>query len=102
MSSRNRRVKQDEIAKMADRCRLLLIDELDALITPKQELLYNLFEWPCNSSSNLLVISIANTMDLPDRLNKKISSRMGHNRLVYQPYSKAQIESILESRLAGI
>ena len=28
--------------------RVLLVDELDALITPKQTLLYNLFEWPCN------------------------------------------------------
>lgn len=83
MTSRSKRVRQDDIAKMADRVRLLLIDELDALITPKQELLYNLFEWPCNSSSKLLVISIANTMDLPERLNAKVASRMGHNRLVY-------------------
>ncbi len=26
----------------------VLIDELDALVTPKQTLLYNLFNWPCS------------------------------------------------------
>jgi|TARA_B110000285_G_C15035673_1_gene569123 origin recognition complex subunit 1 len=79
-----------------------LIDELDALITPKQTLLYNLFEWPCNSNSNLLVISIANTMDLPERLQSKITSRIGKERLVYEPYKADQIEMILESRLKDI
>jgi origin recognition complex subunit 1 len=48
--------------------RVLLIDELDALVTKKQTLLYNLFDWPCHSHSRLLVIAIANTMDLPEKL----------------------------------
>ena len=47
---------------------LVLIDELDALITTKQTLLYNLFDWPNHQNSKLLLISIANTMDLPERL----------------------------------
>ncbi len=55
-------------AKIGSKVRVLLVDELDALVTPKKTLLYNLFEWPCNINSNLLVISIANTMDLPERL----------------------------------
>jgi len=54
--------------KVAEKIRVLLVDELDALITQKQTLLYNLFEWPCNNTSRLLVISIANTMNLPERL----------------------------------
>ena len=81
---------------------MLLVDELDALITQKQTLLYNLFEWPCNQNSRLLVISIANTMNLPERLQSKIQSRIGNNRLVYQPYNKEQIKTILASRLTGI
>jgi Cdc6-like AAA superfamily ATPase len=28
--------------------RVVLIDELDALVTAKQTLLYNLFDWPCH------------------------------------------------------
>lgn len=82
--------------------RVVLIDELDALITKKQTLLYNLFDWPCNQNSRLLVIAIANTMDLPERLQSKISSRIGNNRLVYEPYNVNQIQEILLSRLKGI
>ncbi len=48
--------------------RVVLIDELDALMTSKQTLMYNLFDWPCHANSNLLVVSIANTMDLPERM----------------------------------
>lgn len=82
--------------------RLILVDELDALVTKKQTLLYNLFDWPCHQNSKLLIVSIANMMDLPDRLQQKISSRIGNNRLVYQPYSKQQIIEILMSRLAEV
>jgi origin recognition complex subunit 1 len=75
----------------ASKIRVILIDELDALVTSKQTLLYNLFDWPCHQNSRLLVISIANTMDLPERLQEKIKSFIGKNRLVYDPYNKEQI-----------
>ena len=78
-----------QLTKSAEKMRVVLIDELDALITKKQTLLYNLFDWPCNQNSRLLVIAIANTMDLPERLQSKIASRIGNNRLVYEPYSVA-------------
>ena len=82
--------------------RVILIDELDALLTQKQTLLYNLFDWPCHKNSRLLLISIANTMDLPERMQTKISSRIGNNRLVYEPYNQHQILKILKSRLNDI
>ena len=81
---------------------MVLIDELDALVNKKQTLLYNLFDWPCHQNSRLLIIAIANTMDLPERLQAKIASRIGNSRLVYEPYNKEQIQTILESRLHGI
>ena len=52
----------------SEQMRVILVDELDALVTKKQTLLYNLFDWPCHQNSKLLVISIANTMDLPERM----------------------------------
>ena len=67
----------------ANKMRVILIDELDALVTKKQTILYNLFDWPCHKNSRLLVLAIANTMDLPERMQAKISSRIGNNRLVY-------------------
>jgi len=62
------KIDTKQAQKVAEKIRVLLVDELDALITQKQTLLYNLFEWPCNNTSRLLVISIANTMNLPERL----------------------------------
>lgn len=62
------RLEIERLRNSADKLRVLLIDELDALVTKKQTLLYNLFDWPCHSHSKLLVIAIANTMDLPEKL----------------------------------
>jgi origin recognition complex subunit 1 len=55
-------------SKKEDRVKLVLIDELDALLTKKQTLLYNLFDWPSYENSGLLIIAIANTMDLPEKM----------------------------------
>jgi len=94
--------KDKEMAEDAEKVRLVLVDELDALMTKKQTLLYNLFDWPTYENSRLLVVAIANTMDLPERLQRKIASRIGNKRLVYEPYSIEQIRTILASRLAGL
>lgn len=57
---------------------ILVMDELDQLVTKKQTLIYNMFNWPTRPDSNLIVIAIANTMDLPERvLSNKVASRLG-------------------------
>lgn len=62
LSKNNKNKKVAEEAKrIASKIRIVLIDELDALITSKQTLLYNLFNWPCSQYSKLLLVSIANT-----------------------------------------
>lgn len=85
----------DRLYQACSKLRVVLIDELDALVSKKQTLLYNLFDWPCHENSRLLVISIANTMDLPEKLQPKIKSRIGNNRLVYEPYGMEQIAQII-------
>lgn len=47
---------------------VLLVDELDILCNRRQDVVYNLLDWPSKSSAQLVVITIANTMDLPERL----------------------------------
>lgn len=43
---------------------------------------------------------IANTMDLPERLLPKISSRMGAlRRLQFMPYTPEQMETIIRTRV---
>lgn len=57
---------------------VVLMDELDQLVTKNQSLMYNFFNWPSLPDSKLIVLAVANTMDLPERmLSNKISSRLG-------------------------
>eukprot|EP00793_Prasinoderma_coloniale_P005673 PRCOL_00004147-RA len=84
---------------------LLVVDELDSLVTRRQEVLYNLFEWslaaPRKGVPRLAVIGIANTMDLPERLLPRILSRAGLRRTPFQPYVREQIEQIVRARLGA-
>ena len=80
---------------------VVLVDELDYMLTQRQEVLYNLFEWPGRKNAGLAVIGIANTLDLPERLDPKVRSRLGSRRLTFTTYVPAQIESILTQRLSG-
>ena len=82
--------------------RVLLVDELDSLVTKKQNIIYNIFDWPSYTFSNLVVVGIANTMNLPETLLPKISSRIGGSRLIYEPYNKKEISTILNDRLGGL
>lgn len=60
---------------------VVLVDELDQMITKKQDVVYNFFNWPHMPHSKLIVIAVANTMDLPEReLSGKIRSRLGEIR----------------------
>ena len=57
---------------------VVLMDELDQLVTKNQGIMYNFFNWPSLRHSRLIVLAVANTMDLPERtLSNKISSRLG-------------------------
>lgn len=88
LSALKNKAYSEHLKQESEKLRIVLIDELDALVTKKQTLLYNLFDWPCHAHSRLLIIAIANTMDLPEKLQSKIASRIGNNRLVYEPYNR--------------
>ncbi|CAM8976188.1 unnamed protein product [Rhodiola kirilowii] len=81
---------------------ILLIDELDLLVTRNQSVLYNILDWPTKPNSKLIVIGIANTMDLPEKLLPRISSRMGIQRLCFGPYNYQQLQQIISTRLMRI
>ncbi|XP_061681606.1 origin recognition complex subunit 1 isoform X2 [Syngnathoides biaculeatus] len=79
---------------------VLLVDELDLLWTRKQNVMYNLFDWPTHRHSRLVVLTIANTMDLPERIMiNRVSSRLGLARMSFQPYGFKQLQQIIMSRL---
>jgi origin recognition complex subunit 1 len=81
----------------------------------KQTVLYNLFNWPTLPHSRLIVIAIANTMNLADMLPNKIQSRVGIvlatsdgvdlvglTRVNFEPYKADQLIKIIESRLQNV
>ena len=82
---------------------VFLVDELDMLCNRKQSVLYNIFDWPSKPEGKLIIIAIANTMDLPERVMiNRVSSRLGLTRQTFQPYTHEQLQTIVASRLEGL
>lgn len=82
---------------------VVLMDELDQLVTKTQSVMYNFFNWPGLRHSRLIVLAVANTMDLPERtLSNKISSRLGLTRILFPGYTHEQLMAIIRSRLESV
>lgn len=82
---------------------IVLMDELDQIATKKQNVMYNFFNWPTYNTSKLIVVAVANTMDLPERvLSNKISSRLGLRRIQFKGYTFQQLADIITHRLEMI
>jgi Cdc6-like AAA superfamily ATPase len=78
---------------------LLVIDEIDGLFINDKEWLYRLYSLPFEMKSKLLLITIANSVDLGSRMMPNLASR-GHKPLevVFKPYSAEEAKNILISR----
>ncbi|KRZ74632.1 Origin recognition complex subunit 1 [Trichinella papuae] len=81
---------------------IALLDEVDYMIAGKQRTLYQVFDWSTLENSKLVLLTVANTLDFPERiLCKRITSRLGLTRLCFPSYSHAEIQKIIEVRLSG-
>lgn len=80
---------------------LLVLDEIDQLAGKKQSILYSIFEWPSLPNSNIILIGIANALDLTDRLLPRLNTRLGlkPKLLHFAPYTKQQLIDIFHQRL---
>lgn len=79
---------------------LVILDEVDRLVDLDLALLYGLFEWSMQPSSRLILIGIANALDLTDRFLPRLKSRnLKPELLPFMPYTAAQIAGILTSKL---
>lgn len=97
--------KQNQSATKPTNYIVCLLDELDYLVTKNESIVYNFFDWPQQINSGLIVIGIANTMDLPERLNKRSLSRLGGQqlmRIAFKAYTHEQINDILADRLKNL
>lgn len=83
--------------------RLLILDEIDQLDSRKQNILYTIFEWPSYTKSKLILIGIANALDLTDRILPRLQSKceLKPRLMHFAPYSKTQIIEIYKERLGS-
>ncbi|WAR11465.1 CDC6-like protein, partial [Mya arenaria] len=51
---------------------VMVLDEIDQLDSKNQEILYTIFEWPSLKKSRLILVGIANALDLTDRLESDL------------------------------
>lgn len=80
---------------------LLVLDEMDQLETKNQAVLYSIFEWPSKPGSKLVLVGIANALDLTDRILPRLQARceLKPTLLHFKPYAKDQIMDIITERL---
>lgn len=79
---------------------VLMLDELDYLVTKKETLVYNFFDWPLRATTaRLVVIGISNTITLPEKMSTRVQSRIGGNRCYFKSYNVEDTMTILKTRL---
>lgn len=66
-----------------------------------QNVLYHIFEWPSIKNSKLLLVGIANSLDLTDRLLIRLQAKCELKPIVmhFPAYNKTEIIEIFKSRL---
>lgn len=79
------------------------LDEIDHLLNSDVDILYTLFEWSMQKSSHLILIGIANALDLTDRFLPRLKAKNLKPRLLpFLPYTAAQITSVITTRLQSL
>ncbi|CAI4225815.1 unnamed protein product [Auanema sp. JU1783] len=78
---------------------ILILDEVDHLSTGSNSVLYAAFKWPFELSSKLILIGIANSIDLTERVLPKLKLVQAPKRILFTPYTQENIASILEDRM---
>ncbi|ELT90542.1 hypothetical protein CAPTEDRAFT_148720 [Capitella teleta] len=83
---------------------VLILDEIDQLDCRNQEILYTMFEWPTLANSRLVLIGIANALDLTDRILPRLQARpkCRPQLLNFTPYTKDQLIKVLKDRLQSL
>ncbi|KAL2165138.1 hypothetical protein VTH06DRAFT_434 [Thermothelomyces fergusii] len=79
---------------------LVVLDEVDHILTLDSQSLYRMFEWSLQPTSRLTLVGIANALDLTDRFLPRLKSRnLKPELLPFLPYTAPQIKRIITERL---
>lgn len=79
---------------------LVVLDEIDHILTMGLESLYRMFEWSLQKVSRLTLIGIANALDLTDRFLPRLKAKnMKPDLLPFLPYTAPQVKNVIVTRL---
>ena len=82
---------------------MVLLDEIDSLLDSDCEFLYNIFEWAMHPSSSLILLGIANALDLTDRFLPRLKARgLKPQLLPFLPYSAKEMSDIICQKLRSL
>ncbi|KAF9974620.1 AAA ATPase [Actinomortierella ambigua] len=82
---------------------VLILDEIDQLVTKDQDVLYKLFEWTTREKSRLTLIGIANALDMTDRFLPRLKAKDVEPQLLnFNPYQVADVRNIILDRLFSL
>ena len=89
--------------KASSQVYVVVLDEIDHLLTLDLEILYTLFEWSLSRSSRLVLLGIANALDLTDRFLPRLKARnLKPELLPFLPYTVPQITSVVTAKLKSL
>ncbi|TVY47270.1 Cell division control protein [Lachnellula occidentalis] len=89
--------------KKAKNVYVVTLDEIDHVLSLDLEILYKLFEWSLQKTSHLILVGIANALDLTDRFLPRLKARnLKPQLLPFLPYSAAQIKTVITTRLKSL
>ncbi|KAJ5577906.1 uncharacterized protein N7459_006870 [Penicillium hispanicum] len=82
---------------------LVSLDEMDHLLAGDSGVLQSLFEWSLSGKSTLILIGIANALDLTDRSLPQLKAKnLKPLLLPFLPYNAASIANVITGRLRSL
>ncbi|CAG8630911.1 14814_t:CDS:2, partial [Acaulospora morrowiae] len=79
---------------------VVLLDEIDSLMTVDQEVIYRLFEWSTVKSSRLVLIGISNRPELTERYLPRLKIKNILPKVInFSAYSASEIVDIVKDRI---
>ncbi|CDK29168.1 unnamed protein product [Kuraishia capsulata CBS 1993] len=107
-SSKRQKLDSETLSKvLADKSicdmNIVVLDELDNLVNKNQQVLFELFTWASNHQQggpNLLLIGIANALDLTDRFLPRLkNNQINPEVLAFMPYTAEQTKEVIMNKL---
>lgn len=85
---------------------LLVLDEMDSLLTKDQQVLFELFllvQHAASFSTNLMIVGIANALDFTDKFLPRLRRNgLNPHKLAFLPYTWTQIRDVVTAKLATL